>query len=434
MSILREIFAKEPPVISKQNYQEPAVRAQPHQQRSTPPAVPPLPPELARPTSQISPMNYRERVPPQPPPKPEKIPRSEDQAAVVANERYKQPPPPPDNSQSLPRFHGQPGARISQYIPPNTQTIPATSGLRHDEGIYRAGPLGSPPPPPLPGTIESIPPPPISSPAHLPPQQTQIIRSHIPHTSFSQVTPLQPQAFIPYSRPSTHYAHPAHQTPLQPEQPRKKTETPDLLTSPFDLEHLAPSSSSGIAPPIPPNPEKDALLRSLSQALTQNLQSNVSQANSGLQALQSQFKALYAAMDTLQREHRVLAGFYSDLHANSAILQLSLNRANNVIADAKARSSGTDPSTSAQDVPDIPPIDEVLVAPTIVGKQLYDLIADERGIQRAIYALQAGLVKGRVGIETWTRLTRGLAREAFLKRALVKKAAKGMGLILDGKP
>ena len=73
----------------------------------------------------------------------------------------------------------------------------------------------------------------------------------------------------------------------------------------------------------------------------------------------------------------------------------------------------------------------MLVAPTVVGKQLYDLVADERGIQQAIYALQAGLVKGRVGVETWARLTRGLAREAFLKRALVKKAGRGMGLVLE---
>jgi ESCRT-I complex subunit TSG101 len=73
----------------------------------------------------------------------------------------------------------------------------------------------------------------------------------------------------------------------------------------------------------------------------------------------------------------------------------------------------------------------VLVAPTVVGKQIYDLVADERGIQRAIYALQAGLVKGRVGVETWARLSRGLAREAFLKRALAMKAARGMGLALD---
>ena len=66
-----------------------------------------------------------------------------------------------------------------------------------------------------------------------------------------------------------------------------------------------------------------------------------------------------------------------------------------------------------------------------MGKQIYDLVADERGIERAIYALQAGLVKGRVGLDTWAKLTRGLAREAFLKKALIRKAAVGMGLSVE---
>ena len=63
-----------------------------------------------------------------------------------------------------------------------------------------------------------------------------------------------------------------------------------------------------------------------------------------------------------------------------------------------------------------------------MGKQLYDLVADESGIQQAIYALQAALVKGTIGVDTWSRHTRGLAREAFLKRAVIRKIGKGMGL------
>jgi ESCRT-I complex subunit TSG101 len=92
-------------------------------------------------------------------------------------------------------------------------------------------------------------------------------------------------------------------------------------------------------------------------------------------------------------------------------------------AQAHASGSGSDAAPSA-----LPPIDEVLVAPTVVGKQLYDLVSEERGIQQAIYALQAALVKGIIGVDTWSRHTRSLAREAFLKRALIRKIGKGMGL------
>lgn len=62
-----------------------------------------------------------------------------------------------------------------------------------------------------------------------------------------------------------------------------------------------------------------------------------------------------------------------------------------------------------------------------MGKQLYDLVAEEAGIQQAIYALQVASVKGVIGVETWSRHTRGLAREAFLKRALIWKIAVGLG-------
>lgn len=75
-------------------------------------------------------------------------------------------------------------------------------------------------------------------------------------------------------------------------------------------------------------------------------------------------------------------------------------------------------------------MDEILVPPTVVGKQLYDLVTDEAGIQHALYALQAALVKGVIAPETWARHTRSLAREAFLKRALGRKVAVGLGLAL----
>jgi len=75
-----------------------------------------------------------------------------------------------------------------------------------------------------------------------------------------------------------------------------------------------------------------------------------------------------------------------------------------------------------------PSVDEVLVAPTVVGGQLYELVAEEQACEDAIFVLGRGLDKGRVGVEGWVRLTRGLARERFLKKALVRKIYGGMGL------
>jgi len=70
----------------------------------------------------------------------------------------------------------------------------------------------------------------------------------------------------------------------------------------------------------------------------------------------------------------------------------------------------------------------MVVPPTVVAKQLYDTVCEERGIEAGIWALQDGFVRGRVGAEVWGRRTRELAREGFRKRYLARKVAVGMGL------
>lgn len=265
-------------------------------------------------------------------------------------------------------------------------------------------------------------------------------RQYSPHPQQSQPPfSLPPQNYQQTPAPAGQFQAQNLQPPLghppqpQPQPPAPKPPAADLLTSPIESE-LSTPEPSGPAPPVPPNPEKDALLQSISQALTQTLQDKIAQANSAVQPLESQSHALQSAISTLESEIASLNNYNSVIQSNNSILQQSLHRADGVIADAQARVSSPQPQTSAAEGTTstvgrgLPPIDDVLVAPTVVGKQLYDLVAEERGTQQAIYALQAALVKGRIGVETWAKLTRGLAREAFLKRALARKIGKGMGL------
>src|ERR1700712_3803056 len=65
LAILRDIFAQEPPVISRQQQNAPP-RPQVTQ---APPPVPPLPPGIGRPISTSSNLTEQARAPP-PPPKP----------------------------------------------------------------------------------------------------------------------------------------------------------------------------------------------------------------------------------------------------------------------------------------------------------------------------------------------------------------------------
>ncbi|KAL1868342.1 Suppressor protein stp22 of temperature-sensitive alpha-factor receptor and arginine permease [Paecilomyces lecythidis] len=429
LTILREVFAKEPPVKYKQQQQ-----MQRQQNAPTPPPLPPLPPELNPSPSPVAPAVSNPDTPPQLPPKPGRVQTPEQRQPVP--DRYKSPPPLPP----LPSKETGDSRRLS-FPHQNGQNSTAPNRPFH-YSPQRSSSLRN---------------------AAIPPQrfadERAISGSPIPATAYAHQQPaaLLPQGYSQPSHPNYQQPQPAYQPPpvsqphVQQQQyypppqaplnrpapapaPVPKPQTPDLLTSPFELE-LPSMAPSGPAPPIPPNPEKDALLHAVSKTLTETLQSNVGQSKSAVQPLLSQSKALQGAVATLQGEIAALNNFNATLQSNTTILQQSLHRADAVIAEAQARISspappGTEgPSNAGGDSRrGLPPIDDVLVAPTVVGKQLYDLVADERGIQQAIYALQSALVKGIIGVDTWSRHTRGLAREAFLKRALIRKIGKGMGL------
>jgi ESCRT-I complex subunit TSG101 len=52
----------------------------------------------------------------------------------------------------------------------------------------------------------------------------------------------------------------------------------------------------------------------------------------------------------------------------------------------------------------VPDVDDVLVAPTVVGGQLYVLAAEERGLKEGMFVLGRGLDKGRVGAEVFVKV------------------------------
>lgn len=68
------------------------------------------------------------------------------------------------------------------------------------------------------------------------------------------------------------------------------------------------------------------------------------------------------------------------------------------------------------------------MAPTVVGNQLYELVCEERALGDAVFVLGRAVERGRISAAVLVKLTRGLAREWFLKKALVRKIGRGMGL------
>jgi ESCRT-I complex subunit TSG101 len=160
------------------------------------------------------------------------------------------------------------------------------------------------------------------------------------------------------------------------------------------LEVSLPSQSGNQAPlpvpPVPPNPEKDALLRALSQMFVAQTRYTVSSNITAVAPLRSQQAALQNAYSRLQAELGELQQLDTALASNEQILQGAMRDADRVMEDARRRKA--------------PDVDDVLVAPTVVGGQLYTLAAEEKGIADALFVLGRALDKGRGGVDVFVKV------------------------------
>jgi ESCRT-I complex subunit TSG101 len=193
-------------------------------------------------------------------------------------------------------------------------------------------------------------------------------------------------------------------------QQQRPVPPPDLLDEP--LEMLAKPTT--VAPPIPPNPEKDALLRQLAQTLANMRQRSRQQNESTMAGLHAQRAAMMAVIPVMQSEHGQLTQLSGVLASNTGILHEALHKGDAVIEGSRSHPA--------------PDIDELLVAPTVVSNQLYTLVAEERALGDAIFMLGRAVERGRISPAVFSKTTRSLAREWYLKKALVKKIGDGMGL------
>jgi ESCRT-I complex subunit TSG101 len=168
------------------------------------------------------------------------------------------------------------------------------------------------------------------------------------------------------------------------------------------------------APPVPPNPEKDMLLHNIGRALHSQRDRTRQQTTSSLPGLESQHKAMLQALSSMQAEMTALESLDTLLKANTSILHTALHDADKVIQSSQHRTA--------------PKVDELLVAPTVVGNQLYELVSEERSLGDALFVLSRAVERGRISPAVFAKMTRSLSREWYLKKALAKKIGVGMGL------
>ena len=120
-------------------------------------------------------------------------------------------------------------------------------------------------------------------------------------------------------------------------------------------------------------------------------------------------------MPALQSEMGQLTQLSNILASNTQILHEALRKADAVIQGSRDHQA--------------PDIDDLLVAPTVVSNQLYNLVAEEKALGDAIFMLGRAMERGRIKPVVFSKMTRSLAREWYLKKALVRKIGQGMGLM-----
>lgn len=123
---------------------------------------------------------------------------------------------------------------------------------------------------------------------------------------------------------------------------------------------------------------------------------------------------MLGALQNIQTDTNSLAALSNVLSSNTVDLQSSMKEADVVIANSRRQA--------------LPNIDDLLVAPTVVGNQLYEVVAEERALGDAIFMLGRAVERGRITPAVFAKTTRSLAREWYLKKALAKKIGRGMGL------
>ncbi|KAL9580296.1 MAG: hypothetical protein Q9212_004581 [Teloschistes hypoglaucus] len=413
LSVLQEVFSREPPVISRQEQLE-RPQPMPSQSASIPPPIPPLPPELGRPESTSGrPISATQAH--RPPPRPPKASDAHIQPSLPqVSEAPPVPPhprlPQPDLARgreptvNLPEQYASQSQRVNNFRSelgqsPDNRCQQLTAQTFNQQSTSPVSPLT--------------------------PTVNQSFPDHtLQHQSYNQ--PLQgqppPRPFRTHGTQQNAWQSHAPQLIPQPvsyqqylhQQPPKPKPQEDLLTSPFENPLPAPAADSA-PPPIPPNPHKDALLQALSQTLTGQVQSAHASNMSAIPPLRAQQAALNEALNKINQEISQLSDLEAMLDSNEKILRQSMRDADQVLEDAKRR--------------DVPAVEEVLVAPTVVAGQLYENVIEERVLEETRAVVGRALDKGRIAGDVWAKQTRSLAREEFLKKALIKKIARGMGLV-----
>ncbi|KAK9458383.1 UEV domain-containing protein [Dipodascopsis uninucleata] len=176
---------------------------------------------------------------------------------------------------------------------------------------------------------------------------------------------------------------------------------------------ISPVSSTPV-PHLPPHPEQVRLTNEILAILNKKAAEARPGYDKEVEQLKHTLEMLKLADSNLNKEESELKKIIANSSNNRKLIEERIKTADRTISDAR----------QAGDVN----IDDIICAEAAVFNQIYDLMADDLAIEDTIYILGKALDRERIGVEVFLKHTRTLAREQFMKRALVGKIASLTGL------
>ncbi|KAK7203773.1 UEV domain-containing protein [Myxozyma melibiosi] len=294
-------------------------------------------------------------------------------------------------------------------------------------------------------------PPQPSMPPSLPQYQQQQFSAPPPQQmpenllSFASSTPQpyqqRPPTFPPEPQPQPQqqqqYYQPQYQQPQQQQQQQQQQPQPpvysqtqpsalaDLASVPYTRDIIdesppAPSTPAPVQsahPPLPPHPEQTRLLTQIADALQRK-------ADAAAPQMKKQTDQLKGTLDMLSRAETNLAREASELERIAEGCERNLKILSDRIGQAEARTAEAKKDGAQANLD----VNSIVCAEAVVFNQIYELAADDLAIGDTIYVLGKALDRERIGLDEFLKHARTLAREQFLKRALVRKIAEDTGM------
>ncbi|KAL7424763.1 Suppressor protein stp22 of temperature-sensitive alpha-factor receptor and arginine permease [Cryptotrichosporon argae] len=195
--------------------------------------------------------------------------------------------------------------------------------------------------------------------------------------------------------------------------PAPRQPVPDLLSSPNQTSSDLPPVPPAALPPKPPPPSLLHLHSILLPHLTASLPPL-------LQSLHAEKAHLLERREDLRSGEPAVRDEMARLEAVRKVCESTGRKVEDVVRRGSERVAELEARGEVS-------VDEIVCGISIVHNQLIDLVAEDNAIEDTIYHLARALDAERIDLDRFLKATRTLAREQYMKRALIERILQGMG-------